>query len=217
MQEPIYATSKSITSSNTTTTTTIDNKRIGRISRFMSFLLRHGLNERSIKCDTEGYILLNELMKQPEMKGITSEMIHHIVDVNDKKRYAIKTENGVDYIRANQGHSKNIGDNIDDDSALTKIITALPLCVHGTNNDAWKDIQKVGLSPMNRKHVHLATGLANDTTVVSGMRKSANVIIHIDMEKAMDRGKTFYMSSNGVVLTSDTLEPDLFYDVTFPK
>lgn len=217
MQSTVCATSKSNTTAPATTSTTIDSKRIGRISRFMSFLLRHGLNERSIKCDTEGYILIDDLMKQPEMKGITTDMVHHIVNVNDKKRYTIKTENNNDYIRANQGHSKKIGENIDDDSALTKITTALPLCVHGTNNDAWKDIQNTGLSPMNRKHVHLATGLATDTTVVSGMRKSANVIIYIDMKKAMNRGKTFYMSSNGVVLTSDTLEPDLFYDVIFSK
>ena len=195
----------------------IDVKKVGRISRFMSWLLRHGLDERKIHYDNEGYILLDDLMKQPEMKNLSFGTIQFIVNDNKKKRFTLKTDNTDDniyYIRANQGHSKGIGENIDDDSALTKIIVPLPTCVHGTNKQAWEIIKVAGLSPMGRKHIHLASGLINDSNVISGMRHSADVIIYIDMDSAMKRGKTFYLSSNGVILTSDHLEPELFSKVS---
>lgn len=191
----------------------MDTKKAARISRFMSWLLRHGLDERAIPYDKEGFILIDDLMKQPEMKNISFEIIQYIVDDNNKKRFTLKPDNNTNYIRANQGHSKDIGDNIDDDVALTKITLPLPACVHGTNKKAWDTIQTTGLSPMGRKHIHLASGLVDDINVISGMRKSADVIIYIDMQLAMERGKTFYMSSNGVILTSDHLEPELFASV----
>jgi 2'-phosphotransferase len=197
------------------TTTQINNKQIVRISKFMSWLLRHGLDKLSIKYNTEGFILLDDLMKQPEMNNITYDIIHYIVNENGKQRFTLKSENGVRYIRANQGHSKSVGNNIDDDTALTKITLPYAVCVHGTNRKAWETIKTAGLLPMDRKHIHLATGLANDTTIVSGMRQTSNVIIHIDMGLAMEKGKTFYMSSNGVILTADHLEPDLFSKITY--
>ena len=190
-----------------------------RISKFMSWILRHGLAERSIKCDTGGYILMDDLMKQPEMKKFTIDDVMYIVNNNDKKRFAMKeieTKQGTQlWIRASQGHSKDIGELISDDDLLTKITSPLPKCLHGTNHDAWKIIKDSGLSAMGRKHIHFACGLSDDDTVISGMRKSSKVVIEIDMQKAMDRGIEFFISDNRVVLTRVDISPDLFKEVTF--
>lgn len=187
-----------------------------RISKAMTYILRHGIVERSLSMDNEGYIKMNDLMKQSEMKDATIEDVKRIVETSDKKRFSIKDLSQDDiFIRANQGHSKNVGDMINDETLLQKCDKPFPMCVHGTDRGSWKKIQKSGLSPMGRKHIHLASGLADDETVISGMRKSARVIIHIDMQKAMDRGKTFYLSTNGVILTPNNLEPDLFCKVQF--
>lgn len=186
-----------------------------QISKFMSFLLRHGLNERNIKMQADGYIHIDDLMNQPEMKDTTIEDVRLIVQNSDKQRYAInENELGI-FIRANQGHSKEVGDKIADNKLLTEIKEALPVCVHGTDRKAWKLVSGAGLSAMKRKHIHLASGLPDDADVKSGMRKSASVLIYIDMQKAMDRGKKFYLSDNGVILTADDLEPDLFAKVEF--
>lgn len=135
-------------------------------------------------------------MKQPEMKNVTIGEVKNIVNTNDKKRYTIsqKSLNAIDtlYIRANQGHSKEIGKKIDSEKLLTKITEAPPICVHGTNKRNWKTIKDKGLSPMGRTHIHLASGLPNDPSVTSGMRTSSSVLIFIDMQKAINRGKTFY-------------------------
>lgn len=67
---------------------------------------------------------------------------------------------------------------------------------------------------MKRTHIHFATGLPSDRGVVSGMRKDVEVLIYIDVEKALRAGIKFYQSSNGVVLSpgdeSGVIKPEYF-------
>ena len=68
---------------------------------------------------------------------------------------------------------------------------------------AWELISKdpQGLSRMARNHIHFATGLLGEEGVISGMRYSCNVLVYIDLEKALANGIKFFKSENGVVLT----------------
>jgi 2'-phosphotransferase len=50
---------------------------------------------------------------------------------------------------------------------------------------------------MSRKHIHFAKSL----DAVSGKRSDCNLLVYVDMAKAMDDGIVFYESSNGVILT----------------
>jgi 2'-phosphotransferase len=59
-----------------------------------------------------------------------------------------------------------------------------------------------GLKSMSRKHIHFATGKYGEQQVISGMRKNCNILIYIDMKLAMDDGIDFFMSNNGVVLST---------------
>mmetsp|Transcript_26550 Transcript_26550/g.86824 ORF Transcript_26550/g.86824 Transcript_26550/m.86824 type:complete len:90 (-) Transcript_26550:79-348(-) len=54
---------------------------------------------------------------------------------------------------------------------------------------------------MTRHHIHLAEGLPGEAGVISGMRKSAEVFVWVDVLRAMRMGVTFYLSQNRVVLT----------------
>jgi len=54
---------------------------------------------------------------------------------------------------------------------------------------------------MSRTHIHLAQGLPGDSGVISGMRRSAQVLVYIDIRKAQQLGCRFFVSSNGVILT----------------
>lgn len=72
---------------------------------------------------------------------------------------------------------------------------------------------------MARVHIHFATALPEDG-VISGMRNSANVVIQIDMVKAVQDGINFFVSSNGVVLTEGidrVLPPKYFLSITDKK
>jgi len=100
-------------------------------------------------------------------------------------------------IRANQGHS------IKTVQMELRPITSnedITMAVHGTSWRAWRSISTQGLSRMNRNHIHLAQGLAGDG-VISGMRKSCQILIYIDVQKALDSGLEFFLSTNGVVLS----------------
>lgn len=59
---------------------------------------------------------------------------------------------------------------------------------------------------MNRIHIHFAKGLPNDGAVISGMRKSAQIYIYINLQKALDDGIQFFTSANDVILSPGNKE-----------
>ena len=70
---------------------------------------------------------------------------------------------------------------------------------------------------MSRNHIHFAPGYPKDKEVISGMRKSCDITIQIDMFKAIKDGIDFYISANNVILTegiNGTLPPKYFMLVT---
>lgn len=72
---------------------------------------------------------------------------------------------------------------------LLEVVTELTTCViHGTTMKAWEHIKTQGLSVMNRNHIHFAVGLPNDPNVSSGMRKTSDVFIYINLQAAQ-KGK----------------------------
>ncbi|CAI7675208.1 unnamed protein product [Penicillium pancosmium] len=123
-------------------------------------------------------------------------------------------------IRATQGHSIKSVDaasfleplSLDDASKLPETV------VHGTFHGAWPAIlQSGGLQCMGRNHVHFATGPSlesvlgaqpdaavqgkGETKVISGMRSDAQVLIYIDLRKALAAGCPFWRSENNVILS----------------
>ncbi|KAI5847778.1 KptA family-domain-containing protein [Morchella snyderi] len=101
-------------------------------------------------------------------------------------------------IRANQGHSITLSS---ESLQLTPLDPAtLPVAVHGTFYGAYEAIVASGhLSRMGRNHIHLASA---ETGVISGMRMDAEVLVYVDVVRAVkEGGLAFWMSANGVVLT----------------
>jgi 2'-phosphotransferase len=126
-------------------------------------------------------------------------------------------------IRATQGHTIKTVDaasfleplTLADESKLPETV------VHGTFHGAWPLIQQSGgLRAMGRHHVHFATGpslestlAASETTsqekgngkpetqVISGMRRDAQILIYLDIKKALAAGCPFWRSENGVILS----------------
>ncbi len=128
-------------------------------------------------------------------------------------------------IRATQGHSiKTVAAS----AYLTPITLDNPpsipeTVVHGTFYAAWDAILRTGgLKPMGRVHVHFATGpslqsvldasaegekesaagvLREEKAVTSGMRSDAQILIYVNIRKALQMGIPFWTSENGVVLS----------------
>lgn len=132
-------------------------------------------------------------------------------------------------IRATQGHSMK---SVDASSFLEPLSladeTKLPeTVVHGTFYGAWPAIlQSGGLQHMSRHHVHFATGpsaesvlgstearsgdakgASTEKTVISGMRWDAQILIYINLRKALEAGCPFWRSENGVILSEGLPHP----------
>ncbi|KAK4185343.1 KptA family-domain-containing protein [Podospora australis] len=200
--------------------------RTTTLSRALSRLLRHQATSANIPLDPLGFAPLSLVLAWPPLKSLspTLEEILTCVHSSDKQRFALKplaAENSTDpkdwLIRANQGHSIKLSS----DSGLLKRISLSPdpekdevpipeTVVHGTYFAFWpKIVESGGLKPMGRNHVHCSVGLPEDEDgVISGMRKDAEVLVYIDLEKSLKEGDEikWWLSENGVVLTEGNAE-----------
>ncbi|EEP77154.1 conserved hypothetical protein [Uncinocarpus reesii 1704] len=152
-------------------------------------------------------------------ENATAQALAASVDDTDPYHYLI---------RARQGHSIK---SVDASSLLRQLSPAdsdLPeTAVHGTYHTAWPEIlESGGLKCMGRNQIHFATGPALSTVlpdgldgavvdppklkgradgredgVISGMRSNSQILIYIDLKKALAAGCPFWMSENGVILS----------------
>eukprot|EP00257_Ricinus_communis_P018153 XP_015576780.1 putative tRNA 2'-phosphotransferase [Ricinus communis] len=81
------------------------------------------------------------------------------------------------------------------------LVDEVPVCVHGTYKKNLGFILEYGLKRMQRLHVHFSCGLPTDGEVISDMRRNVNVLIYLDMKKALEDGMKLYISDNRVILT----------------
>jgi len=181
-----------------------EKERHNKISKTMSYILRHGLIELELDFDNKGRITIDTLLNNQQMKDLNAneDIVKLIIESSDKKRFNIEEVDGKIMIGANQGHNKDVGELIDNDILLEELKEPVDKCVHGTYNKFIDQIMKEGLKTMTRKHIHFSIGYSDDNKVISGMRKSCDIFIEIDMKKAIDDGIKFYKSYNNVILTS---------------
>jgi 2'-phosphotransferase len=171
------------------------------ISKVLSYKLRHDI---TVKRDDEGYVNVKELGI-----NVSLETIQRIVANNNKSRFnLIECENEW-FIRANQGHSKDVGAQLDDMKVMTQLIEPIEGVFHGTYRRFLDQINEKGLNRMSRKHIHFAKSV----DAKSGKRNDCDAIIYIDMAKAMKDGIVFYESDNGVILSEgiDGIIPNNYF------
>lgn len=167
------------------------NKNITKISKFLSYVLRHNPAEIGIKLDEHGWINIDELIDKSNRNGqkITRELLGKVVETNDKQRFAI-SEDGLS-IRANQGHSLKI-----DLDLLPE--TPPPVLLHGTAERWLAAIKVDGLKKMSRHHVHLTEN--HEVARAVGRRYGKLILLEIDSTKMSENGFTFFKTANGVWL-----------------
>ncbi|CAO3658617.1 unnamed protein product [Umbelopsis ramanniana] len=182
------------------------------LSKALSYILRHGATKEKLVMTDNGYIQVQEILNRPKLKAYSFDDVKYVVDTNDKQRFKLQQgEDGCWWIRANQGHSlKTVKVELD------LIKEPLPICVHGTYTTNWNSIATQGLKRMSRNHIHFAAGMPGENGVISGMRKSCDVFIYVDMVKAMEDGIVFHLSANQVILSegiNGVLDPTYFLKV----
>jgi len=188
-------------------TNTLTKKQEVTLSKAMSWLLRHGITEKGLAMTTDGYIQLGAMLALPEFTGYTLDQVKQVVANNEKQRFTMierldpESSQQVWLIRANQGHSKDVGSLIDDKECMTQ--TVFPpgsYGYHATTEDAWQIIQREGLKPMSRKHVHLA----KHPDAKAGLRTNRPVILQVKLTPEI----IWFVSANNVILTDAHIPPN---------
>jgi 2'-phosphotransferase len=180
------------------------------LSKKLSKLLRH--HPRQLTMTDAGFVKVAQILKFDDFQQYTVNDIVSVVEANDKQRFRIDGTGCHMMIRANQGHTIKT---INQDKLLSRVTSCsqIPICVHGTYFKSWIVIKTDGLNKMQRNHVHMAVGTPEEKDVISGMRSSCELVIYIDVEKAMKGGLIFYTSSNNVILCEGPINPKYFSKV----
>jgi 2'-phosphotransferase len=185
---------------------------IAKLSRFLVRLLRHSAPSHNLTMRPSGYVSMTDLLAINELNGVLIEQIMAITDADKKDRLQLTTENDELLIRATQGHTIP---SVDSDALMDRIThpDQIPLCIHGTYEEAWESIENMGLNRMQRNHIHMSTGLPDDPEVTSGIRPSTEVLIYINVQNAMAANIPFYRSHNGVICSPGPIPAQFFSHV----
>ena len=129
------------------------------------------------------------------------EVLQEIVVNCPKQRLSITQIDSSWYMRANQGHTmKEVTSESLLKSISAKEVHKYPQVVHGTYRKFMKPIIKQGLSRMRRNHVHFGTSDSCEGNL-SGFRSNSEILVYLNLEKAIDGGLKFFISENNVVLS----------------
>lgn len=169
-----------------------------KVSKFLSFVLRHRPEEIDLTLNKEGWAKTADLLDKAQRAGVhlTQGLLEEIVRSDKKGRYGLSEDGS--RIRAVQGHSSS-------QVALSMKKTVPPRALyHGTAARHLAAIQKEGLVPQSRHHVHLSADV--DTAITVGMRHAKKhselVILVVDCNSMLTDGGEFFMAENGVWLAN---------------
>jgi len=159
-----------------------------RLSRFLSYILRHEPEKFGLSPNGDGYVsiesLLDQIKKKDRWRWVTKQHIIEVVERSDKKRFEIVGNK----IRALYGHT------------FETVIHYQPVTppehlFHGTARRNVEKIEQEGLLPMKRQYVHLSVTPEDACKV--GLRKDKNpAILKVSALKAHNQGIKFYTAGD---------------------
>lgn len=179
----------------------ISKDRETKISKNLSYWLRHHTEDIDLYMSPEGWVDIKELLEKSKNKvSFDYNDLIEVVRNNGKQRFSFNRN--MCSIRANQGHSdklcKKLGLKID---SQIKVIPP-DILYHGTKTEFLEAIKKDGLTKMTRQHVHLS--IDTDTAeIVADRRKGEYTILEIESKKLHHAGHDVLISENGVYLTDN--------------
>lgn len=170
----------------------INSDELKRISKFLSWVLRHHPEAIGVELNPNGWTDINTLIEKSNLYGVEfdREMLDYIVATNPKKRFAY--HENFDMIRASQGHSVQV-------ELGYKSQMPPAVLFHGTAEKFVTSIEKSGLQKGSRQHVHLSIDRA--TAMQVSQRHGKPYVFRIAAEKMHTDQFEFFLSDNSVWLT----------------
>jgi putative RNA 2'-phosphotransferase len=190
-----------------------DQRRLTKLSKFLSLILRHQPERFALAIDEEGWASLPEVMEilrgLPNFRWATRADVMTVVEAGsgdgsttltaDKRRFEV-AENR---IRARYGHSFA-------QPIRYEPCSPPPVLYHGTSRKALATIRREGLRPMERQYVHLSPD-PETATHVGGRHDEQPVILTIRAAEAHAAGVAFYQADEAVYLAKRV--PVMFVEI----
>ena len=155
-----------------------------RISRFLTYLLRHRPKEYPLVFDKRGFADWQDVVTlvQQRYYDVTEEQIVSVVNGSDKKRFELVDGK----VRATYGHSFSV--------ELGEAAERVPPCLYyGAARDLAQSMLRAGLKPRDRQYVHLSVS-REEAESVARRHDPMPALIEIDAEAAQREGISFYSS-----------------------
>ena len=169
----------------------MDAASLTRLSKFLSFVLRHQPGSIGLTLDPAGWAEVDDLLQRCGQHGreLSRAQLEEIVATSPKRRFALSDDGR--RVRASQGHSIEVD--------LGYAPAAPPeLLYHGTVAASLDAIRAAGLQRMERHHVHLSPDVGTARTV--GARRGKPVVLVVAAGRMHRDGHAFFRSENGVWL-----------------
>ncbi len=173
-------------------------KEFLRLSKYLSFILRHKPKTLGVKLDNQGFtdVNLEELARRirgssKRWKWVKAADIEEIVEKDEKGRFEIMGGR----IRAKYGHSLPYVKPFQE-----RGVKPPQTLYHGTMGRVIDKILKEGIKPMGRNMVHLTSSL-REAVEVASRRKGEGQIIVINALKAFKEGTMFWRASKNIYCT----------------
>lgn len=170
---------------------TMDERRLVRLSKYLSKHLRHQPQRLGLTIAPGGWVPVAELLAAARRNGVTLSWaeLEYVVAHNDKQRFGFD-ETGT-LIRARQGHSVAV-------DLGPEALEPPEELFHGTGHRSARAIERDGLRAMGRHHVHLSVDVQTARRV--GARHGRPVVYRVAAGRMHRAGYCFYRSDNGVWL-----------------
>lgn len=170
----------------------MDQNREVKVSKTLSYVLRHRPDGIGIEPDAQGWTPVESLLQalQAAGKHTTRDELAYVVENNPKQRFEFDATGK--RIRARQGHS------VDVELGYTASVPP-DVLFHGTATRFLESIFAEGLTRRRRHHVHLGTDTKLMLEVAS--RHGRPALLRIDAAQMLADGHAFFVTANDVWLT----------------
>lgn len=170
----------------------MDKESLKRVSKSLSYVLRHRPDTVGIELGEGGWVDVEELLVAFDRSGnkLSRDLLNIVVAENDKQRFEFSVDGR--QIRARQGHSADV-------ELGYEPATPPDVLYHGTATKHLDSILDQGLLKGRRHHVHMSTN--KETMIQVGMRHGKPVLLTINAMQMFADGHKFYVTGNQVWLT----------------
>jgi putative RNA 2'-phosphotransferase len=176
----------------------LQNAETVRISKTLSFWLRHRPEDAGLTLDAQGWTDIDALLAALSAHGLPGDIdtLLVVVEGNDKQRFEVTPD--LAQIRARQGHSVPVELGLEPQ-------TPPELLYHGTVERFLQTILTKGLTKMGRSHVHLSADI--ETARKVGARRGAPIVLVVEAAAMHAENHAFFLTANLVWLT-DHVSPN---------